>query len=113
MLWRCYNNHHADLGSFRVDDDYVFHLSLLSPAVGGSASSSELWSNFGSQCCRPWAAFGISANLGEKRVTRGKSRSCRGVSERFGGQGYIQNHSRPNSAFDNIPTLKTLGIARL
>jgi hypothetical protein len=24
-----------------------------------------------------------------------------------------QSHSRPNWAFDNIPTLKTLGIARL
>jgi len=59
------DNHHADLGSFRVDDDFVFHLGLLSPAVGGSASSSELWSNFGSQCCSRWAAFGISANSGE------------------------------------------------
>ena len=52
---RCYNNHHADLGSFRVNDDFAFHLGLLSPAVGRSASGIELWSNFGSQCCRRWA----------------------------------------------------------
>jgi len=26
---------------------------------------------------------------------------------------FTRQHSRPNSAFDSIPTLKTLGIARL
>jgi hypothetical protein len=52
--------------SFRVDDDFVF--TTVYP-LRRSASSSELWSNFGSQWWRWWAAFGISTNSG-RNVSR-------------------------------------------
>jgi hypothetical protein len=62
---RCYNIRHADLGSFRVDDNFVFtsvypllRLVALGPAVScGLISAANCWHR--------WAAFGISTNSGE------------------------------------------------
>ena len=41
------------------------------------------------------------------------SKTGAAFADRLAEQGYTLLHSRPNWAFENIPTLKTLGIARL
>ena len=93
MSGGCYNNRHVDLGSFRVDYDFVFialYALLRSVALrlAGSCGLSR-------QVTLVWVRrFWHLNELGGKRDTRGKSRDYRGVSERVGEQGYIQSTLR-------------------
>jgi len=83
MSGGCYNNRHVDLGSFRVDDDFVFIAvyALLRSVALRLAGSCGLFR----QPMLAWVSrFWHLNELGGKRVTRGKSRDCRGVSERVG-----------------------------